>query len=83
MTVRSRITKFFVGKWTENRLMSRKWWLAAGVIGSAVVADFVGRPFADSTVSLITGIGVPWLTLQSFADIYRIKQGLNNMGGDV
>jgi len=78
MTIKSRLRKFFFGRWTSNRLMSRKWWLALSVIYVAIVADLTGHPLDASTLEFVRGVAVPWLAVQGAVDIYQIRQQINN-----
>ena len=46
------------GKWTANKLLSRKWWLAAGSVIVAVACSLAGREIGSDTLSYM-GIVVP------------------------
>jgi hypothetical protein len=46
------------GTWTQNKLLSRKWWLAAGTVVVAVACDLAGRALGSETLQYL-GIVVP------------------------
>lgn len=60
--------------WTQNKLMSRKWWLAAGTVGAAVVLDVSGRPLSADTLGYLQ-IAVPaYLAVEGALDWAKGKK---------
>lgn len=53
-----KIWKRLCGTWTQNKLLSRKWWLAAGTVVVAVACDLAGRALGSETLQYL-GIVVP------------------------
>jgi len=53
-----KIWKRLCGTWTQNKLLSRKWWLAAGTVVVAVACDLAGREIGSETLQYL-GIVVP------------------------
>jgi hypothetical protein len=78
LTVKSRCKQFFLGKWTGNRLMSRKWWLTLSVIYVAIAADLTGHALSAETLDFVQHVAVPWLGIQGAVDIYQIRQSVKN-----
>jgi len=50
--------RLFCATWTQNKLLSRKWWLAAGTVVVAVTCSLAGREIGSDTLSYM-GIVVP------------------------
>ena len=53
-----KIWKRLCGTWTQNKLLSRKWWLAAGTVVVAVTCSLAGRALGSETLQYL-GIVVP------------------------
>lgn len=53
-----KIWKRLCGTWTQNKLLSRKWWLVAGTVVVAVACDLAGRALGSETLQYL-GIVVP------------------------
>ncbi|MEN6644524.1 MAG: hypothetical protein ABFE08_18960 [Armatimonadia bacterium] len=45
-------------RWSSQKLLSRKWWLAAGTVGVAIGLDVAGMPLSEATLTFL-GIAVP------------------------
>lgn len=56
------------GKWNENRLLSRKWWLVASTIPVVVVLDALGRPLGEHTLGFLQTVIVAYLGVQGILD---------------
>jgi hypothetical protein len=74
MSLKNRLSNFCFGAWTDNRLLSRKWWLAAGSLLVVFVLDQVGRPFSDATLNFAQYVIVAYLAVQGAIDFFRYRE---------
>ena len=64
--------------WSANKLLSRKWWLAAGTVAIAIGCDLAGRALGSDTLGYL-GIVVPaYLVVEGALD-WKWKR--KNRGG--
>jgi hypothetical protein len=61
------------GEWTENKLLSRKWLVSAGVLVWVLLVDLMGRPVSDTTASIVQVIIPAFVGVQGFVDMYRYR----------
>ncbi len=68
MSFKSWWHRLWCGKWTANRLLSRKWCLTLGVIVAAIIADVAGHAFESETADLLRYVLVAYLAVQGALD---------------
>ena len=73
--------RLWFGKWTQNRLMSRKWALTSATVTVAIVASLYGRAIDEPTLTFL-GIVVPAYLLVEGALDWAWKRKQNDGGGD-
>lgn len=80
---RRSLGRLLCGTWTQNKLLSRKWWLAAGTVGVAVGLDVAGHQLGSDTLTYL-GIAVPaYLLVEGALDWrYKRKQKQDDSGGN-
>ena len=83
MTFKSRLRTFFFGKWTSNRLLSRKWWLVAGGLITAIGLDIAGRALGSDTLGYMRDVTVAYLAVQGALDWSGKRNKPKDPGGDI
>ncbi len=68
MTIKSCWRSLIHGKWTQNRLMSRKFLLVLGAIGAAVGLDVAGRALGSDTLGFVRDVVLGFLVVQGAVD---------------
>jgi hypothetical protein len=58
LTIKSCYQSIVHGKWTANKLLSRKWSLVAATVAIAIGCDLAGRALGSDTLGYL-GIVVP------------------------
>lgn len=66
------------GPWTQSRLMSRKWWMAAGVIAILITLDQLGLIPDTDVIDAVQNIAIAYLGIQG---VYDIAYGAYNYLG--
>lgn len=61
------------GDWTENKLLSRKWFLVFSVIYIAVGADIFGHELGANTTQILTIVVPSFVAVQGFIDMVKYK----------
>jgi hypothetical protein len=67
------IVQRIFGTWTQNKLLSRKWWLISATVSGVVVLDVLGRTLGEPTLHYLE-IAVPaYLVVEGALD-WRYKR---------
>jgi hypothetical protein len=72
--------RLWCGRWTQNRLLSRKWCLVSITVAVTIVASLAGRELGSATLTYL-GIVVPAYLLVEGALDWAWKRKRDN-GGD-
>jgi hypothetical protein len=78
MTLKSCWHNLCHGRWTQNRLMSRKFLFALGAVFVAVGLDISGRALGADTLNFARDVIIGYLAVQGAVDWKN-----NNSGGAV
>ena len=68
MSLKSWWHRLWCGKWTANRLLSRKWSLTVCVVAAMIALDVAGRALEESTLSAVRDVLVAYLAVQGALD---------------
>lgn len=72
------------GVWTRNKLLSRKWLLAAGVVVVGIGLDVGGHPLGETTTRIIEIVVPAFLVVEGALDWrYQRKQTTKEEESDV
>ncbi len=82
MTVKSWWHSLVHGTWTQNRLLSRKWWLVAVGITVAVALDATGRALASDTLGYMRDVTVAYLAVQGALEWGSERRNRRQKEGD-
>jgi hypothetical protein len=82
MTFKSKCKGLFVGKWTANRLVSRKFWVVLAFYGGTFPFAWgmthlgMGESTAIQTgINAVRDVVIAWLGVQGIMDIIKGKSG--------
>ena len=59
--------------WSENKLVSRKWWLVFSVVYIAIAADLFGHELGANTTQIVTIVVPAFVTMQGFVDMIKYR----------
>lgn len=57
-----------VGTWTQNKLLSRKWWMAAGSLVAVVVLDVLGFDLNSDSLEVLEIVIPAYLAVEGALD---------------
>ena len=66
-----------LGRWTKNKLLSRKWGLAAGAVIVGVVLDVCGHPLGETTTRIIEVVVPAFLLVEGALDWRAMRKEKN------
>lgn len=69
------------GTWTQNKLLSRKWWLAAGSVAVVIACDLMGRALGSDTLQYLGTVVPAYLLVEGALD-WAWKRKKRNEGSD-
>lgn len=61
------------GTWTQNKLLSRKWWLVIATVGGIIALDTLGRALQSTTLHVLEIIVPAYLVVEGALD-WRYKR---------
>lgn len=56
------------GTWTQNKLLSRKWWLVVGCLGAIIILDVLGRALQSTTLHVLEIVIPAYLAVEGALD---------------
>ena len=75
MTLKGCWRSLIHGKWTQNRLMSRKFLLVLGTITVAVGLDIAGRALGSDTLGFVRDVVLGFLVVQGAVEFQKSRSG--------
>lgn len=73
--------QWLCGTWTQNKLLSRKWWMAAGTVGIAIGLDIAGLELSATTLTFVATVVPAYLLVEGALD-WRYKRKRRQADGE-
>ncbi len=62
------------GTWTQNKMLSRKWLLAAGVVVVGIALDIAGHPLGETTTRIVEIVVPAFLLVEGALDWRNMRK---------